>query len=111
MRRRVCWSGSKAVVSGQLQSGTVAGRMQARNRPAKQVRGTTLVEPTLNEQGSCSYIWLGVLSASSECLKSHGRVPPSKDGFTSASPHGPVGRFSYALSGQRECGRDVSDAF
>jgi hypothetical protein len=102
MRRRAWWSGSKnrgqwSGISCQLQCGAVAGRMQARNRPAKQVRGTTLVEPTLNEQGSCSYIWLGVLSASSERLKSHGRVPPSKDGFTSASPHGPAGRFSLAL--------------
>jgi hypothetical protein len=99
MRRRVWWSGNWEICEqwfAGLQRTAGTGSIQARNRPAKQVRGTTLVEPTLHEQGSCSYIWLGVLSASSECLKSHGRVPPSKDGFTSASPHGPVGRFSAA---------------
>jgi hypothetical protein len=40
-----------------------AGRtvsIQRRNRPAKQVRGITLVEPTFIEQGPSSYTWLGV---------------------------------------------------
>ena len=35
--------------------------IQGRDRPAKQVRGTTQVEPILFEQGFGSYIWLGVL--------------------------------------------------
>jgi hypothetical protein len=60
-----------------LQCVATAVSIQRRNRPAKQVRGTTLVEPLINEQGPRSYIWLGVLSASPERLMSHGRVPPS----------------------------------
>ena len=34
--------------------------IQSRNRPAKQVPRTPLVEPTFIEQGSSSYTWLGV---------------------------------------------------
>jgi hypothetical protein len=67
----------KELQRDRLQCAGSAVSIQPRNRPAKQVRGITLVEPTFIEQGPRSYTWLGVLSASPERLMSHGWVPPS----------------------------------